>query len=99
MKKFISLFFFLTLMSQMVLAFSGAGSGTSGDPYLVTNSIQFNEVRNDLTAYYRQTSNIDLSSYSNWSKIGTTITAGTNFIGTYDGNGYVITGLVHYKHL
>jgi hypothetical protein len=74
-------------------AFSGSGSGTSGDPYLVTSASQLDEVRNDLTAYYKQTIDIDISSYSNWSRIGTSTTAGTNFTGSYDGDGHKITGL------
>ncbi len=76
-----------------ISAFIGSGGGTSGDPYLVSTAAEFNDVRNNLTAYYKQNMDIDLSGYSPWSKIGTTITAGTNFTGTYDGDGHKITGL------
>ncbi len=87
-------FYLVFFASIRLFAFSGSGSGTSGDPYLVTSASQIDEVRNNLTTYYKQTIDIDISGYSNWSKIGTTTTAGTNFIGTYDGNGYKITGLI-----
>ena len=73
--------------------FSGSGSGTSGNPYIVASATQLNEVRNDLTAYYRQTALIDLSGFPNWTRMGNTITVGDNFTGTYDGNGYKVTGL------
>lgn len=83
------LFFFSSGIE--LFAFSGAGSGTSDSPYLVSTASQFDEVRNNLTAYYRQTADIDLSAYSNWSKIGSSPTVA--FSGTYDGNGHIITGL------
>ncbi|GAT62568.1 beta strand repeat-containing protein [Paludibacter jiangxiensis] len=91
MKKFFTLIFFLALSSQIIFAFSGLGSGTSGDPYQVTTAAQLAEVRYSLAAYYKQMNDIDLSSYSNWTAIGATVTTG--FTGTYDGNSYKITGL------
>jgi len=43
--------------------FSGSGSGTSGNPYIITTPEQLNEVRNDLTANYKLANDIDLASY------------------------------------
>ncbi len=95
MKKQVTMLaiFLLMCANTQLFAFSGSGSGTSGDPYLVSSASLLNEVRNNLTAYYKQTADIDISSYSNWSKIGTAITSGNYFAGTYDGDGYKITGL------
>lgn len=71
MKKFITLPFVLWVMYSIHFPYSGSGSGTSGDPYLVASASQLNKVRNDLTAYYKQTADIDISGYSNRTKIGT----------------------------
>jgi Predicted solute binding protein len=83
MKKILTLFFFLVLSSRALFAFSGSGSGTSGDPYLVTSASQLSEVASNLTAYYKQTTDIDLSS-ATWTVLGT-------FSGTYDGNGFKVS--------
>lgn len=78
-------------------AFSGLGSGTSVDPYQISSADQLNEVRNNLSACYQLTSNIDLTSWittnsptTGWLPIGN---SGTPFSGTFDGNGHVISGL------
>lgn len=95
MKKQVTMFAICLLIcaNTQLFAFSGSGSGTSGDPYLVSSASLLDEVRNNLTAYYKQTTDIDLSGYSNWSKIGTATTSGNYFAGTYDGDGYKITGV------
>jgi len=56
----------------------GGGTGTELDPYLVEDAADFNAVRNNLTAYYKQTADIDLSIYPNWEPIG------IPFMGNYD---------------
>lgn len=88
MKRILTL---LTFLMQFNLAFTMSGSGTSGDPYLVTSASELNDVRNDLTAYYKQMNDITLS--GEWIPIGTGNTTVTAFTGTYDGNGHKITGL------
>lgn len=65
----------------------GGGSGTSASPYLVEDAADLNAVRNNLTAYYEQTADIDLSGYANWTPIG------TRFYGIYDGGGFKITNM------
>jgi len=78
-----------------------SGSGTSGDPYLIAsldNLAWLQDAANDTAwgAYYQQTANIDASPTSTWnlnagfSPIGNNT---TNFTGTYNGNGYIITSL------
>jgi len=69
------------------MSFDG-GTGTEFDPYLVSNSIQLNYVRNYLSSFFLQTADIDLSDYPSWSPIG------GEFTGGYDGGGFKITNLV-----
>lgn len=73
-------------------AFSGSGSGTAGDPYIITTAGQLDEVRNDLDACYRLGADIDLdvSPYNTgqgWVPIGD---PDNPFIGTFDGNWHTI---------
>jgi len=75
-----------------------AGTGTSLDPYLISNLDELkwvaektNTGNNFSGKYLKQTADIDISSVSNWTKIGTTTTV--YFSGTYDGDNHLITGL------
>jgi len=71
-----------------------AGSGTEVDPYQVSSAEELNKVRNHLDKHFKQTENIDLSTYNTdggWQPIGD---SSTPFNGTYDGNSMTITGLV-----
>jgi hypothetical protein len=84
-------------ITSMAFAFSGKGSGTEKDPYLVSNADELFEVRNELSAYYKQVDDIDLTAFIQednpklgWSPIGTTALP---FAGTYDGGNKTITGL------
>jgi hypothetical protein len=85
------------LWSQTATAPSG--SGTSGDPYQIdslANLYWITQNSSSWADYFQQTSDIDASSSSGWSggqgfsPIGN---VGTNFTGTYDGNGHTISGL------
>ncbi|WP_068618208.1 S-layer homology domain-containing protein [Paenibacillus tuaregi] len=77
------------------------GSGTADDPYQVSSAELLNEVRYYPDAAFRQTKDIDLSSYSEgegWVPIGTgRIDNGQltydSFRGTYDGGGFTIRHL------
>jgi hypothetical protein len=66
------------------------GDGTEGNPYLVESPEDLYRVRNDLTAYYKQIADIDLSGYTNWEPIGDNTTP---FTGSYDGDGYTIDNM------
>ena len=88
----------LFLGSATMYAFSGQGSGTEKDPYLVTNADELFEVRNDLSACYKQINDIDLSEWiyeespnMGWMPIGTSTSP---FSGTYDGCNYAIKNLI-----
>ena len=79
------------------LAFSGAGSGTEGDPYVITNVEQLQEMADDLTAYYVLGNDIDASDTVNWNSgagfepVGSNPAAGgVAFVGVLDGQGHTI---------
>jgi len=74
------------------MAFSGAGVGTLVSPYEITTLTQLNEIRDDLSAYYRLMNNIDATDTTNWNLGAGWIPAGT-FAGTLDGNYNKIIGL------
>lgn len=87
----------LFLCSLMTFAqFSGSGSGTENDPYLIFNPIQLNQLRNFLgqsNVYFKLMNNIDLTEFledenptQGWQPVG-------NFQGILDGNGKIISGL------
>ncbi len=94
--QFLVLFFLMCLATHQLSAqFSGTGSGTAGSPYLIANATQLNEVRNDMAAYYKLVSNIDLdvapyNSGAGWNPIGNN---SNNFTGSFDGQSHTITGL------
>ena len=80
--------------------FSGSGSGTENDPYLILNPIQLNQIRNFLNkkgVYFKLMADIDLTEFlkeenpnQGWLPIGT---YSSPFKGVLDGNGHTISGL------
>ena len=71
----------------------GGGDGTELNPYLVEDAQDLWAVRNDLSAHYKQTADIDLNVYSTgdgWIPIGQET---VEFTGVYDGNNYEIRNL------
>lgn len=81
------------------------GDGSEENPYQVSTAEQLDAVRNDLSAHYIQTADIDLSGI-NWKPIGwkeTEIISDTaeiyyqysveDFNGTFDGDNHKITGI------
>jgi len=81
--------------------FSGSGSGTENDPYLILNPIQLNQLRNYLNksgVYFKLMADIDLTEFledenpsQGWQPVGNSSNAA--FKGILDGNGKKITGL------
>lgn len=72
------------------------GSGTSDSPYLLMNAAQLNVMRQDLSAHYALGADIDLSASVAWNHGRGWEPVGNNssrFTGTFDGNGYTISGL------
>ncbi|WP_066020437.1 MULTISPECIES: fibronectin type III domain-containing protein [Clostridium] len=80
---------FLVFGSNRVYAFSGTGTGTINDPYVITSKAQLQEMSSNLSASYKLGSDIDLQS-SEWTPIGT---SSTKFSGVLDGNGHTIKNL------
>lgn len=74
------------------IAVAAGGSGTVADPIIVSTPEEFNDIRNNLSLHYKLDSDIDLSSFTNWTPIGGT------FLGGLDGSGHVITGLSNSTH-
>lgn len=83
----VSLFFILSV--SPTFAFSGSGSGTSGDPYQITTCAQLQEMSTSLSSYYKQMNDIDCTGVT-WTAVGT---SSTNFSGTLDGQNYTIAHL------
>ena len=97
MKKTILFAMMAVCSMNMQAQFSGQGTGTEKDPYQVTNADELFEVRNDLSAFYKQMNDIDLETWiqeespgKGWPSIGT---ATSPFMGYYDGNNKSIKGL------
>ena len=92
---------FLCCMATTFAQFSGSGSGTESDPYLILNPIHLNQMRNFLNTegvYFKMMSDIDLTEFideeyggQGWLPIGNSESAA--FKGILDGNGKTITGL------
>lgn len=82
----VSMFLFLLVTLSSSTAFSGAGSGTEGDPFVITNTTQFVEMSNNLSEYFVLGNDINFSSYGDVNPLGT-------FTGTLDGQNYTIYSL------
>ena len=92
---------FLVLLSvNLSYAQFAGGDGTEGNPYQITTPAELNNVRNYLGSgysvkYFKQTANIDLTSYSNWTPIGSLGSPiyNSSFYGSYDGSDLEISNL------
>ncbi len=100
MKKYILLLMCLLTSLGSWAQYSGSGSGTSSDPYLIFNPTQLAQMVNFLNqsgVVFELKSNIDLTEFiaenyssTGWAPIGV---SGSPFKGTLKGNGKTITGL------
>lgn len=79
-------------MNRLANGLFGGGDGTELNPYLVEDAQDLNAVRNDYSAYYKQSQNIDLSIYTNWKPIHD-YPGGIAFTGSYDGGDFIIDNL------
>ena len=71
-------------------AFSGSGSGTEAEPYVITDVYQLQEMQDTLDAFYVLGNDIDASDTVNWNNGAGFEPVGT-FTGTFDGRGHTIT--------
>lgn len=91
---------FLCCVATSFAQFSGSGSGTENDPYLILNPIQLNQLRNFLNqsgVYFKLMANIDLTEFledenpdQGWQPVGN---SSSPFKGVLDGNGKTVSGL------
>ncbi|MFC1774791.1 GLUG motif-containing protein [Nanoarchaeota archaeon] len=85
----------LVIVLLVNYVFALAGTGTSGDPFQITNCTDLNETRNNLTAYYVLTNDVNCSDTVNWDSgkgfdpIGTM----TDFEGHLDGQNHIVHDL------
>ena len=74
----------------------GGGTGTPSDPYMIEDVDDLQATKNNLTAYYALSNDVDASATSGWNSgqgfepIGD---VSNRFSGGFDGKGYTITGL------
>ncbi|RCU46545.1 hypothetical protein DU504_04015 [Haloplanus salinus] len=72
------------------------GSGTAGDPYVITTVQELQWMENELSAHYLLDNDIDASDTVNWNGGEGFIPIGdssTSFTGSFDGQGNTISGL------
>ncbi|MHC4459039.1 MAG: LamG-like jellyroll fold domain-containing protein [Planctomycetota bacterium] len=72
--------------------FSGSGSGTESDPYVITDVCELQEMQDDLDAWYELGCDIDASETSSWNS-GTGFVPVGVFTGILDGQGFSIKNL------
>jgi hypothetical protein len=90
-----------SLCTPTYAQFSGSGSGSSTDPYIITNGDELNQVRNFLNngnVYFKMLNDVDLTQWiaennptQGWLPIGNG--RENSFWGYFDGNGCKIIGL------
>jgi hypothetical protein len=79
------------LLEEAAIDFDG-GSGTQGDPYLISTIDQLQSINNN-SAYYKLTTDIDASATAGWNG-GKGFSPLSWFNGSLDGDGHSISGLV-----
>jgi subtilisin-like proprotein convertase family protein len=85
-----------TVRGSTVRRFTGSGSGTKNDPYIIRNVYELQQIDRDLTACYELANDIDASDTNNWnSSYGFTPLGRYTapFEGVFDGRGHVIIDL------
>jgi hypothetical protein len=83
-------------LPEIAAAFSGAGSGTPLDPYIITDVNQLQEMKDDLQAWYELANDINAIDTKTWNAGAGFIPVGdiaNGFIGHLEGNGFAIWGL------
>lgn len=93
-RRFLLIFLLASIYLLCYAQFAG-GDGTENSPYQVATAEHLNNVRNHLDSYFIQTDDIDLdvdpyNEGEGWVPIGT---AENPFLGNYNGDGHIISGL------
>lgn len=68
------------------------GSGTSEDPFVVSDANHLNKVRENLSAHYVLSDNVDMNCFT-WSPIGECGSKTRSFMGNFDGADFNISNL------
>jgi len=89
MKRLILFLLFFILLQPAYAQYAG-GNGTESDPYLISNSTQFNNIKLNLNASYRLIQDIDFSGGS-LTPIGT---PSNPFTGNFNGDGYKLKNFI-----
>jgi hypothetical protein len=93
---FIAAVLAVVALPGLAIGFSGSGSGTDSDPYMITTVEQLQEMEDDLDASYVLGNDIDASATASWNSGAGFVPVGnaTNpFTGKFDGRMFTITGL------
>lgn len=98
MKKLLFLICLVIANTGLFAQFSGSGSGTSTDPYLISNGDELNQIRsflNNTNVYFKLINDIDLKTWiddnnpsQGWTPIGNS--GSSRFMGTLDGDDFAI---------
>lgn len=81
-------------------AFSGSGSGTEPDPYIITDVNELQEMEYSLNAWYELGNDIDAYETETWNAGAGFVPVGDDahpFVGHLQGNGFVISDLYIYR--
>jgi len=81
-------------------AFSGSGSGTEPDPYIITDPCQLQEMQYSLNAWYELGTDVDAYVTETWNAGAGFDPVGDDthpFVGHLEGNGFAISGLYIYR--
>ncbi len=91
LKRIFSIFLAITiLLGLTIMPSADSATPLSSNVYYIYTAEDMYNVRNDLAGTYYLMNDIDLSQYESWEPIGN---ADTPFTGTFDGQGFEITGL------
>ena len=83
------------LLNQLIspLTITMAGSGTSGDPYLITTPKEWEQMNYDLDAHYSLSNDLDFTSYLVTRKYIPIGASSPRFSGSLSGNGYTVSNI------
>jgi trimeric autotransporter adhesin len=93
--KIAILLWVVLLATGTLYAQFGGGTGTIQDPYVVQNATHLNNIRNYRSCHFLQTTpiNLNVAPYNQGQGWNPICLAYTPFTGSYDGGGFVISGL------
>ena len=99
MKNKFFLIIFLCLIYLSSFGYAMTGSGSEGDPFIITDCLDLQDMKDNLTANYELGGDIDCSDTINWNSgqgfipVGINYTLSFRFEGNFSGNGFSINDL------